>query len=226
MRSTRMAALAVAITLMFSGLAMARDHDDHKRDHREKDHWNQKVDRHQVSNHVWDHDWKRDRTNDRVSSDHHWWERSRERERANDGYYGGGQIYNRYPNGGYGYPSGGSSGGYGYPSGGYGYPNGGYGYPGGGGGYGYPGSVGRGGYGGGGGSGDGYNQGMQDGSYQARKDVAEGKQFNPYPRGSSHSDHGYHSDMGDKHVYQASYDQGYQSGYQSNYGGRGRRGGF
>ena len=32
--------------------------------------------------------------------------------------------------------------------------------------------------------------------------------------------------MGDKHVYQASYDQGYQSGYQSNYGGRGRRGGF
>ena len=222
MRSMRVAALAVAMTLMFSGLAMARDHDDHKRDHRDSGHWDKKVDRHQVSNHVWDHDWKRDRANNRVSSDHHWWERSR--ERANDGYYGGSQVYNRYPTGGYGYPSGG----YGYPSsgGGYGYPNGGYGYPGGGGGYGYPGSVGRGGYGGGGGSGAGYNQGMQDGSYQARKDISEGKPFNPYPRGSSHSDHGYHSDMGDKHVYQASYDQGYQSGYQSNYGGRGRRGGF
>ena len=213
MRSMRMAALAVAITLMFSGLALARDHDDHKyHDYKYKDNH---ADRRHDSNHD---NWRRGE--DHIKSDHHWWER--QREHRNDGYYGGSQVYNRiprsYPSGGYGYPSGG----YGYPSGGYGYPSGGYGYPSGG--YGYPGSVyGRGGYGNGA-SGAGYNQGLQDGSYQARKDVAEGKPFNPYPRGSSHSDHGYHSYMGDKHVYQASYDQGYQSGYQSNYGGRGRRG--
>ena len=40
MRSMRMAALAVAITLMFSGLALARDHDDHKykEDHADRRH--------------------------------------------------------------------------------------------------------------------------------------------------------------------------------------------
>jgi hypothetical protein len=197
MRSMKMAALAVAITLTFSGLALARDHDDHKHDH-----WDKHVDHHNESSHIWNHSSIREH----------------ERARANDGYYGNSRVSNPYPSGGYGYPSGG----YGYPSGGYGYPSGGYGYPGGG--YGYP-SSGRGGYGGGGASSAGYNQGMQDGSYQARKDVSQGKSFNPYPRGSSHSDHGYHSDMGDKHVYQASYDRGYQSGYQSNYGGGGRRGG-
>ncbi len=215
MRSMRMAALAVAMTLMFGGLAFARDHDrEHDRD--KHDHWNKHADRDRArDNHQWN---QIERERERVQSNHHWWERE---HRNNDGYYGNSRIYNRYPNT---YPNGG---GYGYPSGGYGYPGGGY--PGGGG-YGYPGTVyGRGGYGGGYGGGAnsaGYSQGMQDGSYQARKDVAEGKQFNPYPRGSSHSDHGYHSSMGDKHVYQASYDQGYQSGYQSNYGGggRGRRG--
>ena len=231
MRSMRMAALAVAMTLMFSGFALARDHD--KDDNNKRDHWDQRGDRNrQDRGH--DHWQSRDRdyNRERQQSDHHWWGGNRDRDRdqdRDDGYYRGGQVYNRYPRnnpGGYGYPSGGygypsAGGGYGYPSGGYGYPSGGYGYPSGG--YGYPGSVGRGGYGNGA-SGAGYNQGLQDGSYQARKDVAEGKPFNPYPRGSSHSDHGYHSYMGDKHVYQASYDQGYQSGYQSNYGGRGRRG--
>ena len=46
-------------------------------------------------------------TADDRDRDHHWWERD---HRRNDGYYGGGQIYNRYPRGypgGYGYPSGG-----------------------------------------------------------------------------------------------------------------------
>ena len=109
--------------------------------------------------------------------------------------YGRDQVYNRYPNGGYGYPGNG----YGYPwrlrlsrNGGYGYPNGGYGYPGNGG-------YGRGGYGNGSASGAGYRQGMQDGSYQARKDISQNKPFNPNPRGASHSDHGYNSSMGDKH---------------------------
>ncbi|MGZ4732381.1 MAG: hypothetical protein ACXVZH_09580 [Terriglobales bacterium] len=103
MRSMRMAALAVAMTLMFSGLALARDHDHDKDRH---DHW----DKHG------------DRDRGRWEGDH----------RRNDGYYGG-QIYNRYPRGypgGYGYPSGGygyPSSGHGYPSGGYGYPGGGYG---------------------------------------------------------------------------------------------------
>ena len=32
---------------------------------------------------------------------------------------------------------------------------------------------------------------MEDGAYQARKDISQGKPFNPNPRGSSHSDHGY-----------------------------------
>jgi Ni/Co efflux regulator RcnB len=203
MRSMRLAALAVAMTLAFSGLALARDHDD---DHNRDKH----ADRHHDSNHDRDHQWNRDRDHDR---DHDRWQReNRGRWRGDgdhdrdDGYYRGGQVYNRYPRG---YP-----GGDGYPSGGY--PSGGYGYPG---------SVyGRGGYGNGGSSGAGYNQGFQDGSYQARKDGAERKPFNPNPRGASHSDHGYHSSMGDKYSYQASYDQGYHSGYQSNYGGRGGRG--
>jgi len=191
----RLAALAVAMTLAFSGLALARDHDDHK---------DKRVDHHHDSNHARDHVWNRDRDHDRNRNNNNndrWRESARGREHRNDGYYGGGQVYNRYPNG--------------YP-GGHGYPNGG--------GYGYPGTVsGRGGYGGGR-SGAGYNQGFQDGSYQARKDVAQGKPFNPNPRGASHSDHGYHSSMGDKYSYQASYDQGYHSGYQSNFGGRGGRG--
>jgi hypothetical protein len=194
MRSMRLAAVVVAMTLAFSGLALARDHDDHKDKH---------VDHHHDSNHAWDHVRNRDRDHDRDRNNNNngrWRESARGREHRNDGYYGGGQVYNRYPNG---YP-----GGHGYPTGGYG----------------YPGTVsGRGGYGGGR-SGAGYNQGFQDGSYQARKDVAQGKPFNPNPRGASHSDHGYHSSMGDKYSYQASYDQGYHSGYQSNFGGRGGRG--
>ncbi|HEX3354591.1 MAG TPA: hypothetical protein VHS34_17360 [Terriglobales bacterium] len=208
MRSMRLAVLAVATTLAFSGLALARDHDYWKDKH---------VNNHHEVNHVWDHA----RSHDTYRSNSHWWEGSRQREREherwerehrNDGYYGNSRVYNRYPSGGYGYPNGG----YGYPAGGYGYPNGGYGNPG---------TVyGRGGYGGYGGYGGssssaGYRQGMQDGSYQARKDIAEGKPFNPNPRGSSHSDHGYHSSMGDKYQYQASYNQGYHSGYQANYGG-------
>jgi len=201
MRSMRLAALAVAMTLAFSSLALARD--DHYKDH---NHY---------SGHVADHNWKRAVTNN-TNNNHHWFEGSqaRERERQHaiwerehrNGAYGTGQVYNRYP----------------YPTGGYGYPNGGYGYPNGG--YGYPGSVGRGTYGSRGSSGAGYSQGMQDGSYQARKDVSQGKPFNPNPRGASHSDHGYNSSMGDKYAYQASYDQGYRAGYQSNYGGRGGRG--
>ena len=214
MRSMRLAALAVAMTLAFSGLALARDHNDHWKD--------KHVNNHHEENHAWDHVWNRGRDHDRNSNwnwgrdrnNEGWRESARERERErerirqheiwerehrNDGYYGRNGVYNRYPSS--------------YP-GGYGYPNGGYGYPG---------TVyGRGGYGGygnGASSGAGYRQGFQDGSYQARKDIAQNKPFNPNPRGASHSDHGYHSSVGDKYSYQASYNQGYHSGYQSNYGG-------
>jgi hypothetical protein len=199
MRSMRLAALAVAMTLAFSGLALASDHDNHWKDKHVEHH-------HQVSpglSSIWNHN--------RNGSNSSWSQSAREREREherwvwehrNNGSYGRDQVYNRYPNGGYGYPG----------NGGYGYPNGGYGYPGNGG-------YGRGGYGNGSASGSGYSQGMRDGSYQARKDVSQNKPFNPNPRGASHSDHGYNSSMGDKHAYQASYDQGYRSGYQSNYGG-------
>jgi hypothetical protein len=199
MRSMRLAALAVAMTLAFSGLALASDHDNHWKDKHVEHH-------HQVSpglSSIWNHN--------RNGSNSSWSQSAREREREherwvwehrNNGSYGRDQVYNRYPNGGYGYPGNGGSG----------YPNGGYGYPGNGG-------YGRGGYGNGSASGSGYSQGMRDGSYQARKDVSQNKPFNPNPRGASHSDHGYNSSMGDKHAYQASYDQGYRSGYQSNYGG-------
>src|SRR5207253_312618 len=131
MKRFRMAALAIAMTLAFSGLALAHDHD------------------------------------------------------ADDGYYNRG-------------------GSYGYPAGNYG--------------YGYPGGVyGRGGYGG-----SSYNIGYQDGSNQARRDVAQNKPFNPNPRNGNHSDRGYNRSYGDKYAYQDQYMRGYQTGYQANF--RGTRG--
>ena len=213
MRSMKMAALAVAMTLMFSGLALARDHDQYRDKH---DRWDDHGDRDRHHDRDRDRDrdhnnwgsWGRDRDHDR---DHDRWERD---HRRNDGYYGG-QIYNRhprgYPSGGYGYPGGG----YGYPSGGYGYPSGGYGYPSGG--YGYPG----GGYGRGGNGG--YNFGYQDGSYMARRDMAQNKPFNPNPRNEfGDRTHGYNGSFGDKNYYRSQYTSGYAAGYESNYrGGRG-----
>ncbi len=203
MRSMKLAALAVAMTLMFSGLALARDHDDYKNDHRDKYSDRGRHDRDR-NNNQW-----RDRDRGRNESDHHWWGRDRNRD---NGYYGNGngQIYNRYPRN---YP-----GGYGYPSGGYGYPSGGYGYPSGG--YGYPGSV----YGRSGGRGNGaYNFGFQDGSYMAQRDMSQNKPFNPNPRNEyGNRTHGYNSSYGDKNYYRSEYSSGYAAGYQSNYrGGRG-----
>ena len=65
MRSMRLAALTVAMTLAFSGLALARDHDDRYKEiitgtiTTSNDHY---KDRHEDRH----HDWDRDR-------DHHWW---------------------------------------------------------------------------------------------------------------------------------------------------------
>jgi hypothetical protein len=203
MRSMRLAALTVAMTLAFSGLALARDHDDDRRrdDHYKNDRYRDRHDdRHHDGDRDRDHRWwngNRDRNNDRWREsegerEHERWER----EHRNDGYYGG-SVYNRYPRG--------------YPGGGYG----------------YPGTVyGRGGYGNGASS-MGFNQGRMEGENQARKDIAQGKPFNPNPRGSNHTDNGYHSYMGDKNQYRASYTEGYRSGYESNFGGgRGRGWGY
>jgi len=198
MRSMKMAALAVVMTLMFSGLALARDHDDYK-----NDHWDKHADRDR--HHDRDHDKWRDRDHNRDRGkwerDHRWWER----EHRNDGYYGNGngQIYNRYPRG--------------YPGGGGGYPVGGY--PGGG--YGYPGSV----YGrSGGGRNEGYNFGFQDGRYMAQRDMSQNKPFNPNPRNEfGNRTHGYNGSFGDKNYYRSQYSSGYAEGYQASYGGgRGR----
>jgi len=107
MCSMRMAALAVAMTLMFSGLALARDHDP---DNNKHDHWDKHTDRdrHHEREHDRNHDRSQDRDHDRnrqqLERDHHWWERDRH---SDDGYYRGGQVYNRYPQsypGGYDYP--------------------------------------------------------------------------------------------------------------------------
>ncbi len=204
MRSIRLAALAVAMTLAFSGLALARDHDDDKHDR-----WDKHADRDRHHDH--DRDWNRkhdnwnERDRERREREHHWWER----ERHHDDAYGNGQIYNRYPRG---YPSGGV---YSYPGGGYpggSYPSGGYGYPG---------SV----YGRGGSSGrnGGYNFGYQDGSYMARKDMSQNKRFNPSPRNEfGNRTHGYNNSFGDKNYYRSEYSSGYAAGYEANYrGGRG-----
>jgi hypothetical protein len=210
MRSMRLAALTVAMTLAFGGLALAGDHDD---DHHRDKHEDRRHDGDHDRDHRWSRDWNRDRDDDGWRErdrdrDHDrwhrenrgWWRGDGDHDR-DDGNYRGGSIYNRYPRG---YP-----GDYGYPSGGYGYPGSVYGH----GGYGDAGNL-------------GFNRGQQDGSYQARKDMAQGKPFNPNPRGSNHTDNGYHSYMGDKNAYRAFYTEGYRSGYQSNFGGRGRGWGY
>ena len=165
MRSMRLAALTVAMTLAFSGLALARDHDDdrHRDDHYRNDHY---KDRHDERH----HDWDRGQTTaggiatgimiagEKASAN--------EFESTSAGSVSiattattAARFTTAYPRG--------------YPSGGYGYP---------GGSNGYPGTVyGRGGYGNAGGI------GLQPGpcrrSNQARKDMAQGKPFNPNPRG-------------------------------------------
>ena len=86
MRSMRMAALAVVMTLMFSGLALARDHDH---DNDKHDHWDKHTDRDR--HHDGDRD--RNRNNDRWRNNDQNHERDRGRwerdQRQNNGYYGG-----------------------------------------------------------------------------------------------------------------------------------------
>lgn len=62
----------------------------------------------------------------------------------------------------------------------------------------------------------GYNIGYQDGAAVAREDTAKNKPYNPNPRGMyDDEDHGYRSEYGSKDVYRAQYANGYRSGYQA-----------
>ena len=204
MKSLKLSALALAMTLACSGIAAARDHDDDKWRHdRDHDRGARNGWFHHDNDHDRDSRWRREREHERWERQHRGWEREhRGWSRGNGGYYGG--------NGGsYGYP--GSYGGYGYPG-----TYGGYGYPGSAGGYG---NYGRGG-------GAGYSIGYQDGARQARSDVNEHKPFNPYPRGASHATHGYNPAYGDVGSYQQSYTSGYRAGYQANFQGGYRGWGF
>ena len=230
MRSLRMAALAVAITFMCGGLALARDH-DHDKYHHDRhdrhdhytDHYNDHRDRH---DHNYGHDgnyWRdgdRDRNRDRWEHDrrdrHHWWERDHYRD---EGYYHPGAFYDRAPEGDSGqsahfieaafrYPVAAySEHGYGYSGGGgYDYPSPEYRRPG------YDRNV-------------AYGFGYQDGSYMARRDWERNKRFNPNPRNEfGNRTHGYDRSLGDKNYYRAEYTNGYLAGYEANYrGGRGWR---
>jgi hypothetical protein len=63
-----------------------------------------------------------------------------------------------------------------------------------------------------------YNIGYQDGSTVARQDLERGKKFNPKPRGPyDDKDHGYRQEYGDKNAYRTQYTNGYRAGYEANY---------
>jgi hypothetical protein len=63
-----------------------------------------------------------------------------------------------------------------------------------------------------------YNYGYQDGVTVARSDQQRGKQFNSSPRGDNHSDRGYSSRYGDKNEYKAEYRDAYRQGYEAGWG--------
>ena len=69
----------------------------------------------------------------------------------------------------------------------------------------------RGGYG----SREAYDFGFQDGAAVAREDQYKRKPYNPEPRGKyDDRDHGYRREYGDKNAYRATYSEGYRAGYQ------------
>lgn len=53
--------------------------------------------------------------------------------------------------------------------------------------------------------------GYEDGSWVARRDIAEAKPYNPFPRGGfKHEDHGYRREYGDKYAYREAYARAYR----------------
>lgn len=66
-----------------------------------------------------------------------------------------------------------------------------------------------------------FNFGYQDGASVAREDISKGKPYNPNPRGKyDDADHGYRGEYGDKSAYRAQYAGAYRSGYESAFGRR------
>ena len=177
MRSMKMAALAVAMTLMFSGLALARDNDH------DKTKTNMitgtstttttvimiaimtgKMITGQIAIMT--------RERERREREHHWWERE---HAATTATIAEARFTTAIPSAirecvsrrRYLWLSRAAAS---YPSGGYG----------------YPGSV----YGrGGNGKSGAYGFGYQDGSYMARKDISQNKRFNPNPRNEYRKPH-------------------------------------
>lgn len=63
-----------------------------------------------------------------------------------------------------------------------------------------------------------YRLGYEDGTMAARSDLERGKPYNRKPRGRYEDrDHGYRREYGDKKRYQAEYTDGYRAGYSDNY---------
>jgi len=61
-----------------------------------------------------------------------------------------------------------------------------------------------------------YQIGFQDGASLGRRDISEGKPYNPNPRGRyDDEDHGYSRAYGNKSAYKAQYANGYRAGYES-----------
>jgi hypothetical protein len=57
--------------------------------------------------------------------------------------------------------------------------------------------------------------GYEDGSWVARRDIAEAKPYNPFPRGGfKHEDHGYRREYSDKYAYREAYARAYREGYE------------
>jgi hypothetical protein len=63
-----------------------------------------------------------------------------------------------------------------------------------------------------------YRFGYEDGSIAARSDLEKGKSYNSKPRGRYEDrDHGYRREYGSRDRYKADYTRGYRAGYDANY---------
>lgn len=231
LRKVRMTALAVAVTLASSGLALA-----YERNNRNDDYYGRNNGKYQSNRRDGDRDdrggwrnqnnnrnqgWRRGdgdrddrgsgnwrnngrygRRNPSVYQNNQGWHRGD--GDADDGIYNRGGVYNRggIYNGGGVYNRGGI-----YNRGIYNrgnYPYGQQGYP-------------QGAFGGN----PGFRYGYSDGAKMASADMSQGKPFNPEPRGKYNDrDGGYQSVDGDKNAYKVQYSDGYRAGYQATFGGR------
>jgi hypothetical protein len=190
-RTMRMAALAVAATLVMSGLALARDDDDYYRQGNPAQARQYGYDRgYKDGAGRGKHEGRERDPNDYQTPD---W---RQATRGYKGWMGPMEVYQRGYQEGYreGFRSGFESVARPWGNG----ERGAYGW--------------RGGYN------DGrdvaYRFGYQDGAEVARGDLEQGKPYNPNPRSMyGDRDHGYRSEFGNKDAYRAEYSDAYRRGY-------------